>query len=465
VRRAENAARTKAPKPPKVKRSRVQGAGSFTNRNPKTGRFEKRRTVVYDLQYKSEWAGIESDGDENLVPGNIPRNAEAMPAQIPPKSPPPSQFVTPRHGTGRLLSKAPSPRPSNTRPETHIWIRGTPVAEDITLSENPSNIDSHTQPPRQTARMIWIRDTPGSYDEQPSWQEIDFTRSTPEPVQTSPSPSTEASVSPGLASMRTQLMSQISVAASSLTAVSNKAMVNIAEPRSSGGDQVEQFAPESQRIADAAKAMFRKQQLVAKAENRSPLASDPGRRQREEDMEVRKRLGESRDSKEERKSKKLKHKTRVKDTRRHSGRSKEELRAAVERKRTEAAVEAEVRGNEGRLGATKLRVDNILNNAWANSLLRAPEVTPASVVRQRSASMPTKAFQAARENEKRGRQSNGPFRKDIHADMNPYYVKGLLGAVNKSLKLPQNQVYGHHPETIYGFNLSSDDLPLSSIET
>lgn len=79
--------------------------------------------------------------------------------------------------------------------------------------------------------------------------------------------------------------------------------------------------------------------------------------------------------------------------------------------------------------------------------------------------MPTKAFQAAREKERRDRQSNGPFRKDIHADVSRYYVKGLIDAVDKSSKRSQNHAYRRrHPETIYGFSLSSDDLPLPSIE-
>lgn len=190
VRRSENAARTKAPKPPKVKRSRVEGASCFEDL--KTRKFAKRRTIVYDSQSDSEWGGIESDDDGGVF-NNFSTTLEAATARTQSKTPDPGRRTTPRCDSDRLLSQTASPVLPNSRPKSQsrevIWIRETPINEATTRPENAGNIDNHIHRPRQTARMIWIRDTPDVDDEQTSIiypkEEVDFARITPESTQVS----------------------------------------------------------------------------------------------------------------------------------------------------------------------------------------------------------------------------------------------------------------------------------------
>lgn len=318
-------------------------------RTQKLGSLRKREQLS-DSQSDSEWGGIESDNDGGVVFNNFSTTSEAATARTQSKTPGPGRRTTPRHDSDRLLSKTTSPVPPNARPESQsrevIWIRETPINEATTLPENAGNVNNHIQRPRQTARMIWIRDTPDVDNEQTSMihpeEEVDFARITPELTQASSTPSAEASGSALVASTKTQSPLKDSVAMSSLTAVNTETIVDMAEPSSSESGRVELFEAEIRRIVEAATAMLKKQQRVREAENENQQVSYSGRRQREMNIEIRNRWGKSKSRKAERVSQDLKHKNKGKGKRRSSGRTQAELRAAMERKRTEAAVEAEV---------------------------------------------------------------------------------------------------------------------------
>ncbi|KAE9372906.1 hypothetical protein N431DRAFT_340566 [Stipitochalara longipes BDJ] len=203
LRRADNARRTGAARPKNV---RVPGPGSF--RNPKTGRFEKRR--ITPPQPRLEQEIVDSDTEDELDLDNEAielKVTRSRPARTPSRTPSLDHCSASINGSPASMSS--SSHPSNLQPvnpdETVVWVRKTPIADGESPSEPSCVKGKGIQRQMQTATVTWIRDTPGFEDEQASFPRSDgtvvFTSTKTKTLRTSSNPSFEAAGLTALKSM------------------------------------------------------------------------------------------------------------------------------------------------------------------------------------------------------------------------------------------------------------------------
>lgn len=175
----------------------VRAPGPRTARNPKTGRFERKRVknpppqignpipqngtpppqivqVMLDsVDHENENIGHDEEVDALMNAVNdLLRDAEDNAIHIP--FPTMSPFDAPSHDSNPRLSESPSHEQGDARHEDRAYdtisIRQTPVIEETSLPE--VHAGQHNQRPRQTAKIYWERDTPGAEVEQTSFMHM-----------------------------------------------------------------------------------------------------------------------------------------------------------------------------------------------------------------------------------------------------------------------------------------------------
>lgn len=175
----------------------VRAPGPRTARNPKTGRFERKRVknpppqignpipqngtpppqivqVMPDsVDHENENIGHDEEVDALMNAVNdLLRDAEDNAIHIP--FPTMSPFDAPSHDSNPRLSESTSHEQGDARYEDRAYdtisIRQTPVIEETSLPEVRAG--QHNQRPRQTAKIYWERDTPGAEVEQTSFMHM-----------------------------------------------------------------------------------------------------------------------------------------------------------------------------------------------------------------------------------------------------------------------------------------------------
>jgi hypothetical protein len=161
-----------------------------TARNPRTGRFERKRVEnplpqmgnplpeIGQVVTDSEDHGNGNIGhDEEITAlmdavNNLLRDAEDNAIHIP--FPRLNPFDAPSHDSNSRLSHSPSQGQIDSRQDDQAYdtmsIRQTPAVEDIFLPV--AHAGQHKERPRQTAKIYWERDTPGAEQEQTSFMQI-----------------------------------------------------------------------------------------------------------------------------------------------------------------------------------------------------------------------------------------------------------------------------------------------------
>ena len=177
LRRADNARRTGAARPQNV---RPRGQGSF--QNSETGRFEKRRVAQSPIRLDLEIPDSDADDDELGFDVGSPRPSvwRNQEARTPSKTPSLDHFSasvtrSPASTIADSQQSDLSPEYHQNLQETVVWVRKTPMDDDDHPSGSPRERSKSVQRPMQTAKITWIRDTPGFQDEQFSFLRSDGT--------------------------------------------------------------------------------------------------------------------------------------------------------------------------------------------------------------------------------------------------------------------------------------------------
>jgi hypothetical protein len=447
VRRMQKAAEKRAAKPPTVKPPRVPGVGSI--RNPKTGRFEKRKVgdCLSEIRKRleSQWRGIqsddESDGDLMSDDEDVGRNAAANTARALSTNSSPAHCDALRKNVARLPSKAPSPQPntpSQSKSGEVIWIRESTIYGDNNILEKPRHLNNPSHRPRQTAK--WIRETPDVDHEQSSLVRAQKTVDM-ESVQSDATPASTHSVevlgvTRSFVSQTTKPSMTSPTGECSTSFSRPEATTNTMQPWTTEMARVKLPAPLT-RTGVVGEGGMRPQNVVVHGCCPFNWAALKGE------------VGGRRDSR--------RAQAKIQAPRQRTG----PVGAA-------AAIEAEIASNEGSVGQMKQKVHDMLSNALSNAafdpLRRASPGTTVSRARERSASSQTQAFTAEIQRRRVAKQDVGPVRSELRGDVGPDYAKGLVAMAKEYSEHPQNHPYRHRPETDYGFSLSSDSLVLPSIE-
>ncbi|PMD32296.1 hypothetical protein L207DRAFT_180177 [Hyaloscypha variabilis F] len=193
LRRADNARRTGAARPQNI---RPKGPGSY--RNPKTGRFEKRRATpqlpLFDVETSDSDTEDEPESEIGSPEPSSWRRQEAH-IRTPSNTPSLDHFSASINGSPASMTSdihPPDLQQDNLEEaeETVVWVRKTPAADDDSSSQ-PSG--DKGKRPIQTAKITWIRDTPGFEDEHSSFAHSEgtlvFTSTKSKTSQTSKIPS------------------------------------------------------------------------------------------------------------------------------------------------------------------------------------------------------------------------------------------------------------------------------------
>jgi hypothetical protein len=161
---------------------REQGPGSA--RNPKTGRFERRKVrsprPIPPIPPRSDRVIQDSEdeeGEDNVmsIGPDVQQHAEQMAtAWTILDSCSVSRTLSPSQQS-KIHSAPPPGTSQNNRVQDIISIRQTPV-EDAIPAQKPAPVDPNNQQPRQTAKVFWTRNTPVANEEQTSFVQMGNTK-------------------------------------------------------------------------------------------------------------------------------------------------------------------------------------------------------------------------------------------------------------------------------------------------
>ena len=158
----------------------VRDRGPGSARNPKTGRFERRKVrsprPIPPILPRSDGVIPDSEDEEGeddvLSTGpDVQQHAEQMAtAWTILDSCSVSRTLSPSQQS-EIRSAPPPDTSQNNRAQDIISIRQTPV-EDALPAQKPAPVDPNNQQPRQTAKVFWTRNTPGADEEQTSFAQM-----------------------------------------------------------------------------------------------------------------------------------------------------------------------------------------------------------------------------------------------------------------------------------------------------
>jgi hypothetical protein len=157
---------------------RERGPGSA--RNPKTGRFERRKVrsprPIPPILPRSDRVIPDSEDEEGendvmSIGPDVQQHAEQMAtAWTILDSCSVSRTLSPSQQS-KIRSAPPPDTSQNNRTQDIISIRQTPV-EDALPAQKPAPVDPNNQQPRQTAKVFWTRNTPGADEERTSFVQM-----------------------------------------------------------------------------------------------------------------------------------------------------------------------------------------------------------------------------------------------------------------------------------------------------